>query len=156
MAARFPSGPPPKPATDPTPVSVGSTGKGGYPEPGKKGGPRVDAGKKSGSPPDAGKKDGRQDEEATLRDVLAAVTNLSRKVDTQGQEMDELKQALGNGLPRGATQNGAEPLPRDGVSMFGNAQDVPAGNVRGLACAAPRLGSMKPRAAPKEFEAETA
>ena len=29
MAARFPSGPPLKPATDPTPGSVGSTGKGG-------------------------------------------------------------------------------------------------------------------------------
>ena len=38
--------------------------------------------------------------------------------------------------------------------MFGNAQDVPAGNVRGLAGAAPRLGSMKPRSGPKEFEAE--
>ena len=154
MAARYPSGPPPKPATDPTPGSVGSTGKGGHPEPGKKGGPRVDAGQKSGSPLDAGKKDGLQDEEATLQDVLAAVTNLSRKVDTQGLEMDELRQVLGNGLPRGAAQKGAEPLPRHGVSMFGNAQDVAAGNVRGLAGAAPRLGAMKPRSAPKEFEAE--
>ena len=38
--------------------------------------------------------------------------------------------------------------------MFGNAQDVAAVNVRGLAGAAPRLGAMKPRSAPKEFEAE--
>ena len=144
MAARYPSGPPPKPATDPTPGSVGSTGKGGYPEPGKKGGPRVDA----------GKKDGLHDEEPIMRDVLAAVTHLSRKVDTQSLEMDELRQVLGNGLPRGAAQKGAEPLPRHGVSMFGNAQDVAAGNVRGLAGAAPRLEAMKLRSAPKEFEAE--
>ena len=38
--------------------------------------------------------------------------------------------------------------------MFGDVRDVPAGNVRTLAGAAPRLGSMKPRSGPKEFEAE--
>ena len=72
MAARFPSGPPLKLATDPTLGAVGSTGKGGYPgvDAGKKGGPRVDAGKKA----DAGKKDGSPNEEGTLREVLAAIS----------------------------------------------------------------------------------
>ena len=151
MAARFPSGPPMKPATDPTLVSVPSTGKGGYPgaDAGKKGGPRVDAGKKA----DAGKKDGSPNEEGTLREVLAAVTSLAAKVETQGHEMDALRQELGNGMPRVATQHGAGPVARHGVSMFGDARDAPAGNVRSFAGAAPLLGSMKPRAAPKEYEA---
>ena len=47
MAARFPSGPPLKLATDSTLGAVGSTGTGGYPgaDAGKKGGPRVGAGR---------------------------------------------------------------------------------------------------------------
>ena len=78
MAARFPSGPPMKPATDPTLGAVPSTGNGGHPgaDAGKKGGPRVDAGKNA----DAGKKDGTPNEEGTLREVLAAVTSLAAKV----------------------------------------------------------------------------
>ena len=69
--------------------------------------------------------------------------------------MDALRQELGNGMPRVATQHGEEPVARHGVSMFGDARDAPAGNVRSLAGAAPRLGSMKPRAAPQDVEAET-
>ena len=78
MAARFPSKPPMKPATDPALGAVPTTGKGGYPgtDAGKKGGPRVDAAKKA----DAGKKDGTPNEEGTLREVLAAVTSLAAKV----------------------------------------------------------------------------
>ena len=85
MAARFPSGPPLKLATDSTLGAVGSTGTGGYPgaDAGKKGGPRVDALKKDGarvdagkggSQADAGKKDGPPEEEGTLREVLAAIS----------------------------------------------------------------------------------
>ena len=58
----------------------------------KKDGARVDAGK-GGSQADAGKKDGPP-EEGTLREVLAAVTSPALKVDTQGKEMDALRQAL--------------------------------------------------------------
>ena len=68
--------------------------------------------------------------------------------------MDALRQELGNGMPRVATQHGAGPVASHGVSMFGDARDAPAGNVRSFAGAAPLLGSMKPRAAPKDDEAE--
>ena len=68
--------------------------------------------------------------------------------------MDALRQELGNGMPRVATQHGAGPVARHGVSMFGDARDAPAGNVRSFAGAAPLLGSMKPRAAPKDDEGE--
>ena len=80
--------------------------------------------------------------EGTLREVLAAVTSLVAKVETQGYEMDALRQELGNGLPRVATQHGEGSVALHGMSMFGDARDASAGDVRSLAGAAPRLGSQ--------------